>query len=99
MRYLRLLVASIVALIGVGCTSADHKPVELTVMTYNIHHGAGMDGKVDLPRIAEVIKRSGADLVALQEVDRITLRTSRIDQCKELGRLTGMHAYFGKAMD
>jgi len=49
------------------------------VMTYNIHHGEGLDGKVDLLRIAELIKREGADLVALQEVDKGVERTARRD--------------------
>ena len=26
------------------------------VMTYNIHHGEGLDKKIDLPRIAALIK-------------------------------------------
>jgi len=42
----------------------------LRVMTYNIHVGVGMDKKLDLPRIAAVIKDQHADLVGLQEVDR-----------------------------
>ncbi|HET6987780.1 MAG TPA: endonuclease/exonuclease/phosphatase family protein [Kribbella sp.] len=42
----------------------------LTVMTYNMHHGAGIDGVLDLERIAVLIERSGADVVGLQEVDR-----------------------------
>jgi len=32
----------------------------LRVMTYNIHHGEGLDGKIDLLRIAEVIKAENA---------------------------------------
>jgi endonuclease/exonuclease/phosphatase family metal-dependent hydrolase len=68
------------------------------VLTYNIHHGAGTDGKYDLSRVAQVIKDSGADLVALQEVDRNTNRT-KTDQPAELARLTGFHACFGRAMD
>lgn len=37
-------------------------------MTYNIHVGVGMDKKLDLQRIAEVINRERPDLVGLQEV-------------------------------
>jgi endonuclease/exonuclease/phosphatase family metal-dependent hydrolase len=69
------------------------------VLTYNIHHGEGMDGKVDLERIAAVIKRVEPDVVALQEVDVKTTRSQGVDQAAELGRLTGMHVAFGKAMD
>jgi len=64
------------------------------VMTYNIHHGEGVDGKVDLERIATVITNAGADLVALQEVDRGVRRTQGRDLPAELARLTGLTCVF-----
>ncbi|MHC1765023.1 MAG: endonuclease/exonuclease/phosphatase family protein [Verrucomicrobiia bacterium] len=72
---------------------------ELRVLTYNIHHGEGTDGKLDLKRIADVILSARPDLVALQEVDNRTQRTGQVDQAAELARLTGFHAVFGKAFD
>ena len=69
------------------------------VLCYNIQHGRGMDRVVDLQRIAEVIRRVEADVVALQEVDYRTARTGGVDQAAELGRLTGMQAVFGRAID
>ena len=39
-------------------------------MTYNIHHGANVRGRLDLEATAETIRRAEADVVALQEVDR-----------------------------
>lgn len=71
----------------------------LRVLSYNIHHGEGDDGRLDLARVAKVITDCGADLIALQEVDQNAKRTGSIDQAAELGRLTGLHAYFGKAMN
>jgi endonuclease/exonuclease/phosphatase family metal-dependent hydrolase len=71
----------------------------LRVLTYNIHHGEGTDGIIDLSRQAEIVKSVQPDLVALQEVDERTERTSGVNQLQELARLTGMHAEFGKAMD
>jgi endonuclease/exonuclease/phosphatase family metal-dependent hydrolase len=73
--------------------------VRLRVLTYNIHHGEGTDGKLDLARIAKVISGEKPDLVALQEVDVNTTRTGGVDQAAELARLTGMHVVFGKAID
>lgn len=73
--------------------------VPLRVLSYNIHHGRGTDGVVDLERIAGVIRSSAADVVLLQEVDDRTDRTGRIDQTAELGRLTGLHAEFGRQID
>jgi len=69
------------------------------VMTYNIHHGEGTDGKIDLNRIAEVINSQKADIVALQEVDRGVERTARRDLISELAALTGMKHAFGKNID
>ena len=69
---------------------------EFKVLTYNIHHGRGMDGTIDLPRIAGVILKSGADIVALQEVDRMTERNNGVDTIYELSRLTGMAFVFSQ---
>ena len=37
----------------------------LTVMTYNIHTGVGVDGRLDLGRVAADITASGADVVGM----------------------------------
>jgi endonuclease/exonuclease/phosphatase family metal-dependent hydrolase len=66
----------------------------LRVMTYNIHVGVGMDKKLDLARIAAVIKSQHPDLVGLQEVDRGVKRTEQIDEIAELARLTNMEFAF-----
>jgi endonuclease/exonuclease/phosphatase family metal-dependent hydrolase len=79
-----------------GCQSAPVRQVPTTfrVMTYNIHHGEGLDRKVDLRRIADLIKREQADIVALQEVDKGVKRTSKRDLPAELASLTGMTCVF-----
>ncbi len=74
------------------------EPLRLRVLTYNIHHGEGEDGVFDYNRLADIIKLAGPDLVALQEVDRATGRSSGVDQAAKLGELTGMYHYFAEAM-
>src|SRR5436190_5201783 len=71
----------------------------LRVLTYNIHHGEGTDGRVDLSRLAEVVSAVDPDLVALQEVDEGTERVNGVNELAELARLTHMHPAFGKAMN
>ncbi|MGQ0763477.1 MAG: endonuclease/exonuclease/phosphatase family protein [Acidobacteriota bacterium] len=66
----------------------------IRVMTYNIHVGIGMDKKLDLRRIADVINKEKPDLVGLQEVDRGVQRTQRIDEIVELSKLTRMDYAF-----
>jgi len=81
----------------VGGSSAE--PAEFRVVCWNLHHGAGLDGKIDLERIAAVIRMQNPEVVLLQEVDRNCRRSGSVDQAAELGRLLEMEATFGKAMD
>lgn len=88
--------ACLVALGGHGRLAAADAtpPATLRVMTYNIQHGEGLDKKVDLERIAALIRSEKADLVALQEVDKGTKRTAQRDLSDELAKLTGMTRLF-----
>jgi endonuclease/exonuclease/phosphatase family metal-dependent hydrolase len=74
----------------------DDGKVTIRVMTYNIRHGEGIDGRIDIGRIAGVIMSANADLVALQEVDSGVARTNRIDIAAELAQLCGMNYIFGR---
>ena len=38
------------------------------LMTYNIHRWAGRDQRIDLDRLADVVRASGADVIGLNEV-------------------------------
>ncbi len=71
-------------------------PVRLRILSWNIHHGEGTDSKLDLDRIAKVIKDVQPDLVALQEVDKNCARSQSVDQPTELAKLTSLHAVFEK---
>jgi endonuclease/exonuclease/phosphatase family metal-dependent hydrolase len=68
------------------------------VLSYNIHHGAGVDGTLDLKRIAKVIKSTSPDIVSLQEVDYKVKRSKNFDQAKELASLLGMNYKFGRSI-
>ena len=81
---------------GVLLAEGDLPTRQLRVMTYNIHHGEGTDGRIGLERIAKVISDAKPDLVALQEVDKNVKRSGEVDQTSELARLTQMHGRFGK---
>lgn len=66
----------------------------LRVLTWNIQHGVGADGHLDLDRVARVIRAARPDLVSLQEVDRGTRRSGGTDQAHRLAELTGLHARY-----
>ena len=80
-------------------TSLTLKAQTIRVLTYNIHHGEDVKGKLDLKQVAAVISAANPDMVALQEVDSMTNRTGEVDQLKELAALTGMYYFFGRNMD
>jgi endonuclease/exonuclease/phosphatase family metal-dependent hydrolase len=95
--FIRLVVFGLIlgaSLAGGQSARAEAAPKTFRVMTYNIHHGAGLDGKVYLQRIAALIKKEQADIVGLQEVDKGVERTARRDCPAELAALTGMRCVF-----
>jgi len=71
----------------------------LRLFSYNIHHGEGEDGVVDLDRTGDVIAAADPDLVALQEVDKNTTRSGYVDQAKVLAQRLGMEYRFMKNLD
>jgi endonuclease/exonuclease/phosphatase family metal-dependent hydrolase len=86
--------------LSLACVStAAEAARELRVMSWNLHHGVGEDGKLDLERIAARIREQKPDLVVLQEVDKQCRRSKSVDQAAELAKLTGLTGAFGKAMD
>lgn len=96
MGRLAAAIAIVLAVLSAGPAGAEGT---LRVLSYNIHHGRGTDGVVDLGRIAGVVRAAAADVALLQEVDDRTARTERVDQTAELARLTGLHAEFGRQID
>lgn len=95
MRYLSLL------LLICGCSSLPRGdyPGTIRVLTYNIHAGKDAKGIDNLSRVGALILEQKADIALLQEVDRFTTRSGKIDQPDILKGLTGMHVAFGKTLD
>ena len=100
---------AVLASVAVACTRpaghvAAHRPpgVEpraLRILVYNIHAGTDASGVDNLERVAAIVRASGADVALLQEVDRGTERSGRVDQPARIAELTGFRAAFGKTLD
>src|SRR5262245_50902763 len=70
----------------------------MQLASYNIQYGFGKDGRNDLARSAGEIR--GADVIALQEVERHWQRTGFVDQPAELARLLPeYHWVYGPGAD
>jgi endonuclease/exonuclease/phosphatase family metal-dependent hydrolase len=68
--------------------------VHLLVASYNIHRGVGLDRRLDLDRIADVIGEIGPDVVGLQEVIREP-GMPQADQAAYLALRLGMELVMG----
>jgi endonuclease/exonuclease/phosphatase family metal-dependent hydrolase len=76
------------------------EPAALKTLTFNIHHGVGIDGRLDLERVARTIEASGADLIGLQEVDRyFDARSDWVDQSAWLAARLEMNHVFAANLD
>jgi endonuclease/exonuclease/phosphatase family metal-dependent hydrolase len=67
------------------------------LLTYNVHRCQGTDRKISPYRIAEVIAATGADIVALQELDVNRGRSGHVDQAQLIAALLEMEFHFHPA--
>lgn len=88
------------ATVAFAASLAFAKPV--TMMSYNIRIGCGLNGAFKLapgnlghlPQVAKVIRDVNPDWVAIQEIDSKTKRVGFVDQTAELAKLCGMKGTF-----
>jgi endonuclease/exonuclease/phosphatase family metal-dependent hydrolase len=67
------------------------------LLTYNVHRCLGVDKKLDVARIADVIAEQAPDVVCLQELDVLRARTGGVDQCARLAEHLAMAFHFNPA--
>ncbi|MBQ6192389.1 MAG: endonuclease/exonuclease/phosphatase family protein [Bacteroidaceae bacterium] len=70
----------------------------LRLTSYNIQHGAGLDGKIDHARQAKILRKAHADVAAIQEVDSVTKRNGGLYSLEEIGRKAKMFSTFAPAI-
>ena len=68
------------------------------ILTYNVHRCVGVDRRLDVGRVAEVIARLKPDIVALQELDVGRARTGGVDQAHQIARQLKMAFHFHPAL-
>jgi endonuclease/exonuclease/phosphatase family metal-dependent hydrolase len=68
------------------------------IMTYNVHRCVGVDGRLDVGRVASVIAQARPDIVALQELDVDRPRTGTVDQAHAIAHRLGMGFHFHAAV-
>ena len=100
-RFATLAIAAAAALVASCATAppAQPPPATLRVMTYNIFAGNDLDRQSNLARIAALIDSLHVDVVLMQEVDRGTARSGRVDQAAVIAEAADMHVVFGRSMN
>ncbi|MCZ2806777.1 endonuclease/exonuclease/phosphatase family protein [Modestobacter sp. VKM Ac-2983] len=81
-------------------TPAVAPSARVRLVSFNVHHGVGADGRHDLPRLARVLADADADVICLQELDRhFGDRSEHVDQALLLSRGLGMELAWGPSID
>lgn len=70
----------------------------LRIVTYNVRRCYGLDGRYAPERIAEVLAQTGAQVVALQELDVNRARSGAVDQALAIASALRMNLHFHPAM-
>ncbi|HTM23870.1 MAG TPA: endonuclease/exonuclease/phosphatase family protein [Vicinamibacterales bacterium] len=73
-------------------------PLPLRILVLNMHAGKDAAGKPNLDGVAALVKSTAAEIVLLQEVDRGTARSGKVDQVQRLQALTGYSTAFAPSL-
>src|SRR5262245_16854551 len=95
------MILFVVAACGISaCVSWWHRPdATIRVLVFNMHAGKDASGKENVKDVAALARTSGATVVLLQEVDRGTARSGKVDQVAALSAASGFTAQFGHTLD
>ncbi|MGE7602366.1 endonuclease/exonuclease/phosphatase family protein [Peribacillus sp. NPDC097675] len=78
----------------------NKKLVDVQVLSFNIHHAVGIDGVLDMERIANTIELGNAEIIGLQEVDKHWSGRSHFEnQTKWLAERLDMHYTYAANLD
>ena len=73
---------------------------QLTLLSYNIHGGVGCDDRLDVDRVAGILRQQDADIIGLQEVRNLPeLPGAVAPQLRYLAASLGMEAISGPTLN
>lgn len=82
-----------------ACVPFVKKDSSIRVLVFNIHAGKDAAGKGNIADLAALVRTTRADVVLLQEVDRGTNRSGKVDQVQALIDATRLSGVFGRSLD
>ncbi len=96
---LAVLLCLLAGWLSATAQDADTCPAKLRIVSYNIHHGEGMDGKLDFTRIGSLLGKLNADIIAIQEIDSAATRTNGSYGLGEMAYQTGYNPTYGPSIE
>ncbi|HEX5475173.1 MAG TPA: endonuclease/exonuclease/phosphatase family protein [Vicinamibacterales bacterium] len=87
------------ALGGTACIPFYHPDRTSRVLVFNIHAGKDAANAPNLDDVAALMRTTGASVALLQEVDRHTVRSGKVDQVQALMKASGFDGEFGQTLD
>jgi endonuclease/exonuclease/phosphatase family metal-dependent hydrolase len=96
---LGLMILPVIALIGWHEPAAISGSLPVRIMSYNLHSGFDVTGRLDLEAIAQTIESEQADVIALQEVSRGWLIDGSVDMLAWLSQRLNMPYVWGPTAD
>ena len=93
------MIFSAVTLIAAALWTVSAGAREVTVMTYNVHNGVGLDRVRDHARIAGTINTCKPEFAGIQEVDSGTVRSGNAKVLDDIATRTRMLPVFAPAID
>ena len=92
--------SSIISLFFAFATSINlYAADNISIMSYNVRNGIGIDRVTDLSRVATTIKEQAPDVVCLQEIDSVTVRSKGKYVLGDLAEQLNMQPYFSAAIN
>ncbi len=90
-----LLLASLGIVITVPVAVPAPSSGSIRVMTYNVHQGFSADGRLNVDRIAEMVRFANPDILALEESDSVRVTSGGVDVVGYLASTLGYYVAYG----
>jgi endonuclease/exonuclease/phosphatase family metal-dependent hydrolase len=88
---------------GLACSNTDvperDENKTVRILNYNVRNCLGLDNVTDYNRVAGIINRLNADVVAIQELDSATSRSNGVVVLNELAAKTSLHATYSASIN
>jgi endonuclease/exonuclease/phosphatase family metal-dependent hydrolase len=99
LRSIAVVLLGLSFVLDAACIPFVRKSDTVRVLVFNMHAGKDAGGRDNLADVARLVRTTSPNVVLLQEVDRGTNRSGKVDQLKALTDATRYGGVFGRSLD